>query len=235
VILPHGRHDYRIAHRTARQIGCSTGTTNFTETERNGMEFRVRSHLGGSHAPAGVPAQVTPEAYTGPRRGRNYRLQRAIAAPSSAPRAIAPREGMTIVVAFPGSLRNCLDRPGRRVPARQRRVAAGLGGYLVLAAFPLAAGGASSRPALRPRSRATRRRPTSACWRMLLRPPGATTTAVSLPRYSGSEAALRESPARLKSEVPEAIQKLTKMIGFDVGDRMPTTQRLPDRAVRRRI
>lgn len=145
VILPHGRHDYRIAYRTARQIGFFEGHDElYWNVNGTGWSFAFERISAEVTLPAGVPAaQVMLEAYTGPQgaRGRNYEAEaRDSGAVFRSTRGFAPREGMTIVVAFPKGIvvqPSWTDRAGEFLRDNVS-VAAGLGGYLFLTVFLLA-------------------------------------------------------------------------------------------------
>jgi hypothetical protein len=106
VLLPFGLQEYRIAYRTARQIGFFedhdelywnvNGTGWSLPFERMSAEVRF---------PGPVPAgDLKVEAYTGPQeaRGRNYQaFVRHGSAALRITRPLGPREGFSIAVAFP--------------------------------------------------------------------------------------------------------------------------------------
>ncbi len=142
VMLPRGRHVYQITYRTARQIGFFKGHDElYWNVNGTGWTFAFDRISAEVTLPAGVPAtQVRLEAYTGPQgaRGRNYEAEaRDSGAVFRSTLGFAPREGMTIVVAFPKGI---IAQPPWTDRASEflrdnAGVAAGLGGYLVLTMF----------------------------------------------------------------------------------------------------
>ena len=106
VLLPFGPHEYRIAYRTARQIGFFDKHDElYWNVNGNGWTFAFDRTSAEVRFAEPVPAdELKVEAYTGPQgsRARNYQaFVRHGAVAFRTTRALAPREGMTIVVAFP--------------------------------------------------------------------------------------------------------------------------------------
>ena len=106
VQLRHGEHVYVITYRTGRQLGFFGDHDElYWNVNGNGWTFAIDRVSADVRLPAQVPAaQLSAEAYTGPfgARGRDYRSElRAGGASFESTRAFAPREGMTIVLAFP--------------------------------------------------------------------------------------------------------------------------------------
>jgi hypothetical protein len=106
VLLPFGPHEYRIAYRTARQIGFFDRHDElYWNVNGNGWTFAFDRMSAEVRFADPVPAdELKVEAYTGPQgsRARNYQaFVRHGAVAFRTTQALAPREGMTIVVAFP--------------------------------------------------------------------------------------------------------------------------------------
>jgi hypothetical protein len=106
VLLPFGPHEYRIAYRTARQIGFFDRHDElYWNVNGNGWSFAFDRMSAEVRFADPVPAdELKVEAYTGPQgsRARNYQaFVRHGAVAFRTTQALAPREGMTIVVAFP--------------------------------------------------------------------------------------------------------------------------------------
>jgi len=142
VLLPHGRHEYQIRYRTARQLGFFGDHDElYWNVNGNGWAFPFDSLSAAVTLPVNVPAaSLKLEAYTGYRgaRGRAYdAVAEAGRALFRATRRLARREGMTIVVEFPKGI---VAEPGfaRRAlwrVADNRGLAAGIGGALLLVVF----------------------------------------------------------------------------------------------------
>ena len=106
VLLRFGPHEYRIAYRTARQVGFFEQHDElYWNVNGTGWTFpfdRISAEVRLEQPVAADDLKV--EAYTGPQgaRGRNYQafVQEGSAAFRTT-HALGPREGLTIVVAFP--------------------------------------------------------------------------------------------------------------------------------------
>jgi len=140
--LRYGRHTYEIRYRTARQIGFFDDHDElYWNVNGNGWTFAFDNISAEVTLPKPVPpAQLKAEAYTGPvgAQGRNYQVftQDGAAAWRST-RPFQPREGMTIVLAFP---KGVVARPTPLQRAAwflsaNRGVLAGLAGMCVLLGF----------------------------------------------------------------------------------------------------
>ncbi len=141
-MLPPGRHVYEITYRTSRQVGFfSDHDELYWNVNGNGWTFAFDRLSAEVRLPSPVPPSALQlAAYTGFQgaRGSSYEafaLQGGAA--FRATHALAPREGMTIVVGFPKGL---VERPA--VPTRigwwlatNRGVLAGLLGFGLLAGF----------------------------------------------------------------------------------------------------
>jgi hypothetical protein len=106
VLLPRGPQLYQVIYRTARQIGFFEAHDElYWNVNGNGWTFRFDRLSAEVRLPARVAAEALKlEAYTGPQgaRGSDYQAApREDGAVFRATRALAPSEGMTIVVAFP--------------------------------------------------------------------------------------------------------------------------------------
>jgi hypothetical protein len=106
VLLPHGSHTYTIRYRTARQIGFFANHDElYWNVTGNGWTFAIDRARARVTLPRAVPAaQLAAEGYTGPQgaRGTDYRAQVFDGGGEfETSRGLAPREGLTIVLAFP--------------------------------------------------------------------------------------------------------------------------------------
>ena len=106
VLLPFGPHEYRITYRTARQIGFFEQHDElYWNVNGNGWTFAFDRLSAEVRFAQPVPAgDLKVEAFTGPQgsRARDYQaFVRHGSAAFRTTRALGPREGMTIVVAFP--------------------------------------------------------------------------------------------------------------------------------------
>ena len=137
VLLPHGRHRYEIRYRTARQLGFFDGHDElYWNVTGNGWTFAIDRASARVRLPQPVPAaKLAAEAYTGPQgaQGRDFQA-RVIesGADYETTRALAPREGLTIVLTFPKGIitpPTASERLGWFVAANR---AAGVGGLGVL-------------------------------------------------------------------------------------------------------
>ena len=137
VMLPHGRHTYEIAYRSARQLGFFERHDElYWNVTGNGWTFAIDHATARVTLPRAVAAaQLSAEAYTGPQgaQGRDWQAQVVDGgAEYATTRALAPREGLTIVLAFPKGIvaaPGALERAGWFVAANR---AAGVGGLGVL-------------------------------------------------------------------------------------------------------
>jgi uncharacterized membrane protein YgcG len=106
VLLPHGEHTYTITYRTARQLGFFDGHDElYWNVTGNGWSFAIDHASARVALPRPVAAsQLAAEGYTGPQgaRGADYAARLVDGgAEYETTRALAPREGLTIVLAFP--------------------------------------------------------------------------------------------------------------------------------------
>lgn len=106
VLLDPGEHTYRIAYRTDRQLGFFERHDElYWNVTGNGWAFPIAAVSAAVRLPATVPAAgIALEAYTGPAgdRGRDFRAAVRDGVPEfAATRALAPGEGLTIVVTWP--------------------------------------------------------------------------------------------------------------------------------------
>lgn len=137
VMLPHGRHRYEIRYRTARQLGFFDSHDElYWNVTGNGWTFAIDRAVATVRLPQPVPAdKLTAEAYTGPQgaQGRDYQARVTDGgAEVTTTRALAPREGLTLVLTFPKGIiaaPTSSQRIGWFVAANQ---AAGVGGLGVL-------------------------------------------------------------------------------------------------------
>ena len=142
VALGLGVHTYEIAYRAKRQLGF------FDEHDElhwnvngNGWTFAFDRLSAEVTLPAAVPAaSLKAEAYTGPQgaQGRDYRaFTRDGAAAFRATRALAPGEGMTIVLSFPKGIvaPPSWQQRAREFLADNKGVLAGSIGLLALLLF----------------------------------------------------------------------------------------------------
>jgi len=120
VMLPHGRHTYTITYRTARQIGFFQSHDElYWNVTGNGWTFAIDRVQARVALPRAVPAQqLAAEGYTGRQgaRGADYLAQVFDGGGEfKTTRRLAPREGLTIVLAFPKGIvspPSVLDRAG---------------------------------------------------------------------------------------------------------------------------
>lgn len=142
VLLERGRHVYEISYRTARQVGFFEKHDElYWNVNGNGWTLGFDRISAEVQLPARVPArELKLEAWTGLQgaRGRNYvTFARDGAAAFRSTRAFWPREGMTIVVAFPKGIvaPPSAGQRARWFVADHAGVLAGLGGLALLLAF----------------------------------------------------------------------------------------------------
>lgn len=142
VLLPRGRHEYRITYRTGRQIGFFAEHDElYWNVNGNGWTFPFDALSARVTLPSLVPAgDIRVEAYTGRfgARGRDYSASSEDGGASfAATRAMQRGEGLTIVIGFPkGIVRGPtrLDRL-RWFMRDNQGTAAGAIGFLILLAF----------------------------------------------------------------------------------------------------
>lgn len=142
VMLPHGAHIYEIAYRTARQLGFYDEHDElYWNVNGNGWTLPFERITAEVHLPQAIAASLLrAEAYTGLQgaRGRSYAsFVRDGGAAFRSTRAFQPREGMTIVVAFPKGL---VEQPTRAQRIKwflndNRAVAVGIAGALLVFLF----------------------------------------------------------------------------------------------------
>jgi hypothetical protein len=142
VLLPFGPHEYRITYRTSRQIGFfedhdelywNVNGTGWTFAfDRISAEVRLEQPVPAAH--------LKVEAYTGPQGARGRSYQAFVQEGSAAFRTtqpLGPREGLTIVVAFP---KDVVTPPGPAqrfdafVESNPAAIAA-LGGFVLLTVY----------------------------------------------------------------------------------------------------
>ncbi len=142
VMLPHGPHTYEIAYRTARQLGFFDEHDElYWNVNGNGWTLPFDRITAEVHLPQAIAASLLrAEAFTGLQgaRGRSYAsFVRDGGAAFRSTRAFRPREGMTIVVAFPKGL---VEQPTRAQRLKwllndNRAVGVGMAGALLVFAF----------------------------------------------------------------------------------------------------
>jgi hypothetical protein len=142
VLLPAGVHVYEITYRTARQLGFFEEHDElYWNVNGTGWSFAFERIVADVFLPAPVPAaRIQAEAYTGEQgaRGRDYRAEaRDGGASFETTRRLGPRQGLTIVMAFP---KGVVSPPGaaRRAlwwAADNRGVLSGVAGVALLFAF----------------------------------------------------------------------------------------------------
>jgi uncharacterized membrane protein YgcG len=142
VLLPHGAHTYEVAYRTARQLGFFDEHDElYWNVNGNGWTLPFDRITAEVHLPQAIAASLLrAEAYTGLQgaRGRSYAsFVRDGGAAFRSTRAFQPREGMTIVVAFPKGL---VEQPTRAQRLKwflndNRAVGVGIAGALLVFAF----------------------------------------------------------------------------------------------------
>jgi hypothetical protein len=106
VLLRFGAHEYRITYRTTRQIGFFEDHDElYWNVNGTGWTFAFERISAEVRFDVPVPgADLKVEAYTGPQGSRARHYQVFVGEGSAAfrtTRALGPREGLTIVVAFP--------------------------------------------------------------------------------------------------------------------------------------
>jgi LPXTG-motif cell wall-anchored protein len=106
VLLPFGAHEYRITYRTARRIGFFEGHDElYWDVNGHGWGFAFERMSAEARFADPVPAGgIEAQAYTGPQGSRARDYQAFVREGSAAfriTRPLGPREGMTLVVAFP--------------------------------------------------------------------------------------------------------------------------------------
>jgi len=142
VLLPRGRHVYEIAYRTARQVG-HFGEHDELYWNVNGTGWTLpMEHVSAEvFLPVPVqPGQMKRAAYTGGQgaRGRDYiSTARDGGAVFITSRALAPREGLTIVVGFPKGIvaAPAAGQRARWLLADNAGLAAGAAALAAMAAF----------------------------------------------------------------------------------------------------
>lgn len=142
VMLPRGRHEYRIAYRTSRQLGFFQKHDElYWNVNGNGWTFAMDRIAADVTLPAEVPAdRIRVEAYTGPQgaRGRDYVAEtRAGGASFHTTRALPAYQGLSIVVEFP---KGVVREPSSLQRLRwwvgdNKPVLTGVGGFALLLAF----------------------------------------------------------------------------------------------------
>jgi uncharacterized membrane protein YgcG len=137
VMLPPGRHTYEISYRTARQLGFFEQHDElYWNVTGNGWDFAIERASAKVTLPRSVPAaQLAVEAYTGPQgaQGRDWRARAADGgAEYETTRTLAPREGLTIVLAFPKGIVPAPTMAERAAWFVSANRAAGVGGIGVL-------------------------------------------------------------------------------------------------------
>jgi hypothetical protein len=105
VVIPKGRHVYRITYRTNRQLGHFDGYDElFWNVTGNGWDFPIEKARATVHLPDGARV-INHAGYTGPEgaRGRNftYTVQSDGTLSFESSRGLKPREGLTIAVSWP--------------------------------------------------------------------------------------------------------------------------------------
>jgi uncharacterized membrane protein YgcG len=107
IFIAPGVYDYVITYRTNRQLGFFDDHDElYWNVTGNGWAFPIQVARAAVTLPAGVPADtLRVEAYTGPQgaRGQQYRagVEATGVANFTTTQALAPYEGLTIVVAWP--------------------------------------------------------------------------------------------------------------------------------------
>jgi uncharacterized membrane protein YgcG len=137
VLLPPGRHTYEIRYRTARQIGfLDRHDELYWNVTGNGWTFLIDQATARVTLPRVVPAaQLSAEAYTGPQgaQGTNWRAQvNDGGAEYATTRALAPQEGLTLVLTFPKGIVTAPSAAERTAWFVADNRAAGVGGLGVL-------------------------------------------------------------------------------------------------------
>lgn len=142
VLLPHGPHTYEIAYRTARQLGFFDEHDElYWNVNGNGWTLPFDRITAEVRLPQAIAASLLrAEAYTGLQgaRGRSYAsFVRDGGAAFRSTRAFQPREGMTVVVAFPKGL---VEQPTRQQRIQwflsdNRAVGVGIAGALLVFVF----------------------------------------------------------------------------------------------------
>ncbi|MDZ7653578.1 MAG: DUF2207 domain-containing protein [Burkholderiaceae bacterium] len=139
VMLPPGRHTYTITYRTARQLGFFAQHDElYWNVTGSGWTFAIDQATARVTLPRRVPAaDLSAEAYTGPQgaQGRDWRAQVVDGgAEYATTRALAPREGLTVVLMFPKGIvpePGAAERAGWFLAANRAAGAGGLGVLLV--------------------------------------------------------------------------------------------------------
>ena len=156
--LPRGKHVYQIAYRTARQVGFFDEHDELYWDVGRGLSAAVERLSAEVSFERTVPASgIKLEAYTGPQgaRGQDYHaFVREGSAAFRATRPLAPRESMTIVVAFP---KGVVERPsqlerGAWYLSSNRGVPVGAAMLALMLAFLLACRRRFARVPLAPRA-----------------------------------------------------------------------------------
>lgn len=142
VLLQPGEYTYELKYRTDRQLGFFAEHDElYWNVTGNGWNFAIDEATAEVHLPADVPAsQMTVEAYTGPQGARGQDFEAGIDGSTpvfATTRALAPNEGLTIVVTWP---KGHVSPP---TAAMQRAyllrdswpLAAGVAGFLALIAY----------------------------------------------------------------------------------------------------
>jgi hypothetical protein len=141
-LVARGQHEYAITYRATRELGFFGDHDElYWNVNGNGWVFDFERLSAEVHLPVAVPAaQLSAEAYTGfaGARGRDYAVElRDGGASFRATRALAAREGMTIVLGFP---KGVVKAPGAMQRAAwwladNRGAALGVAGALLLFAL----------------------------------------------------------------------------------------------------
>ncbi len=105
VLIPRGRHVYRITYRTNRQLGFFDGYDElFWNVTGNGWPFPIERARATVHLPAGANV-IERAGYTGPQGATGQDFTYAVQSDGTlqfeTTRPLRPREGLTIAVSWP--------------------------------------------------------------------------------------------------------------------------------------
>jgi uncharacterized membrane protein YgcG len=133
--LPPGEHTYDLVYRTDQQLGYFPEHDElYWNVTGNGWDFPIDRATARVELPAGIPASgIMLEAYTGPQggKGQDYKAVLENGVPQFiTTRALAPREGITIVVMWPkGFIMPAVESPrsGRAAPVADSNHMSGAG------------------------------------------------------------------------------------------------------------